>query len=243
MAVMCGMKKQNILTAIAVVVVVAILAFWLFWKPDGQVAVSPSPTPSSVATATPTMAPYNQSVSDKDIKVSYSSADFGLATTPAQIVVKSYIPACAEGFDYCLYYNGDAYKGTNFESAGLRVDQRKDLSTQEQCLNTLPSGYMNLTPVTFTNADYATSVFSPLGDAGAGHYSSGAQYRLWSSKSCYEFETRIGETQFANYPAGAIKEFTDADRVSVSAQLTAMLNAITITGGEKVSFPQAKTAK
>ncbi|MBP9822397.1 MAG: hypothetical protein KBC81_03085 [Candidatus Pacebacteria bacterium] len=235
------MNKENILTVVAVVAVAAILGFWLFWKPDDKIAVSPSPTPSPVATAT--MIQYNQSVSDKDIKVSYSSSDFGLATTPAQIVVKSYIPPCETGFDYCLYSNNDTYKGTNFESAGLRIAQRKDLSTKEQCLNTLPTGYTSLTPVSFTSANYATSVFSPLGDAAAGHYSSGAQYRLWSGKSCYELESRIGETQFANYPAGSIKQFTDADRISVRAQLAAMLNAITLTGGEKVSFPQAKTAQ
>lgn len=239
------MKKEKILTAVAVVAVVAILGFWLFWKPDDQVAVSPSPTPSAMTTATPTatMVPYNQSVSDKDIKVAYSSVDFGLATTPAQIVVKSYIPACTQGFDYCLYYNGSAYKGTNFESAGLRIQQRKELSTQTQCLSTLPSGYTNITPVSFVGSSYATSVFSPLGDAGAGHYASGAEYRLWSGKSCYEFETRIGETQFANYPTGSIQQFTDANRIGLIAQLTAMLNAITLTGGERVSFPQAKTAQ
>src|SRR5258708_11997428 len=51
---------------------------------------------------------------------------------------------------------------------------------------------------------YTTSVFSPIGDAAAGHYASGALYRLYlqDSSTCYEFETRLGQTQFANYPAG-----------------------------------------
>ena len=36
---------------------------------------------------------------------------YGLAVTADQLLAKSYIPACDEGFDYCIYYNGDKFKG------------------------------------------------------------------------------------------------------------------------------------
>ena len=150
----------------------------------------------------------------------------------------SYIPPCDPSFNYCLYYNGLAYKDTNFESAGLRVQKRTDLKTQSACVSTMPSGFTGIKVVTANGPDYATSMFSPLSDAGAGHYALGAEYRLWYSNSCYEFETRIGQTQFANYPAGTIEQFTSANQTDVTAQLQAMLNAVTLNNGEHVSFPQ-----
>jgi hypothetical protein len=150
--------------------------------------------------------------------------------------VHSYIPPCSEGFDYCLFRNNADYGGTNFESAGVRINMRPDLTTQAACLTTLPDGYSSMTPETHVDTGYATSVYAPLGDAGAGHYASGALYRLYQNGTCTEFETRIGETQFANYPAGSIKQFTDANRESVQAELDAFLNNITVSGTH-IIFP------
>lgn len=50
--------------------------------------------------------------------------DFGLALHPHQVLVSSYILPCDESFDYCLYYLGRELEGTNFESAGLRIERR-----------------------------------------------------------------------------------------------------------------------
>src|SRR6266404_877354 len=68
------------------------------------------------------------------------TGDFGLAVSPEQILVRSYIPPCDQGFDYCLYYTGSAYKNTSFESAGIRVKRRADLS-ENNCLTAQPDGY------------------------------------------------------------------------------------------------------
>ncbi|HQU07488.1 MAG: hypothetical protein B7X04_00370 [Parcubacteria group bacterium 21-54-25] len=192
-------------------------------------AISPTP---SLLTATSTA-----TLSTPQITFPFPT-NYGLATTQEQILAKAYIPPCNEPFNYCLYYNGSAYKGTNFESAGLRIERRSDLTTSESCLTTPPANRSRLSATTTPHTGYATSVFSPLGDAAAGHYANGALYRLFFNGTCYEFETRVGETQFANYPPGAIQKFTDANRQAVFAGLQSILDRVTITStGARVQFP------
>src|SRR5438067_3158548 len=118
------------------------------------------------------------SISNRDISINYPK-DFGLAVSKNQMLIKSYIPPCSENFDYCFYYNGDNYRDTNFESAGLRIKKRDDLSLKESCLNSSPEGFVGLEPRILDDGRYATSLFSPLGDAAAGHYSSGELFRLY----------------------------------------------------------------
>lgn len=55
--------------------------------------------------------------------------DFGLAVHRHQLPVQSTIPPCDEGFDYCLYYLGGQFAGTNFRNAGIRIERRDDLET------------------------------------------------------------------------------------------------------------------
>lgn len=189
-------------------------------------------------TATTTVPALEQSISDGTITLQYST-EFGLAVRPEQILVRPYIPPCDDSFSYCFYYIGTGFQGTNFETAGLRVAKRNELVTAQRCLTTLPEGYAGLTPHVATTSAYATSVIGPLGDAGAGHFAEGEVYRLFTSDSqCYEFETRIGTSQFANYEAGTIREFTDSDKSLVAAELRRMIDAVSI-GGDNVVFPPA----
>jgi hypothetical protein len=153
-----------------------------------------------------------QTVSNRDISFSYPS-DFGLAVKPEQIPVKSYIPPCDENFDYCLYYLGTKYEGTNFESAGLRIKQRTDLAKE--------------------NCDFGQKI----GDAALGHYATGNLYRIFINDSCYEFETRLGLTQFANYATGTIEEFTQNDQTEMEAKLQRLLEEIA-AGRKKLIFPK-----
>lgn len=164
--------------------------------------------------------------------------DFGLATTSEQILRKSYIPACDEGFDYCLYYYRDDYLGTNFESAGLRIQKREDLSA-EDCLVKPPEGYSEIWPSINNREDYQTSHFGPLGDAAAGHYANGELYRLAFNGKCYEFETRIGQSQFANYEPGTIKEFSEADLAVVKNKLNEVLKRVRFEDGGEIDFPES----
>lgn len=105
----------------------------------------------------------SQSISDETITFSYAP-EFGLAVTPEQILVRSYIPPCDEDFHYCLYLVSGEYQGTNFESAGLRIKERTDLGSPEVCLNTPPEGYTVFEPEIHTGQEYATSVFAPVGE-------------------------------------------------------------------------------
>ena len=216
-----------------VIVFIVILGGFWYW----QSAQAPTIPPQTATSTTPNSSP--QSTSDGTIQFTTPN-EFGLAVTPQQVLVKSYIPPCEDGFTYCLYYSGSAYKGTNFESAGLSVKKRADLSSERLCLGTPPDGFDASTKpaANSTGSGYSTSVFTNIGDAAAGHTASGSLYRLFvrSNSSCYEFLARVGQTQFANYPAGSIQEFTAADKNAMQQILLGVLGSITLTSGEKINF-------
>ncbi|HUC01988.1 MAG TPA: hypothetical protein VMA75_03725 [Candidatus Paceibacterota bacterium] len=231
---------------IVFIIVIAILTAGVLWfvgagNNGGAIAPNASSTasgtvPTLVLNTTTSTASGTESVSDGTITFTVPS-DFGLAVNQQQILTKSYIPPCDPTFNYCLYYIGTAYQGTNFESAGIRIDKRTDLTTQSSCMNTAPTGYSNFTPTSTTIGDYSVSEFTPLGDAAAGHFSSGTLYRVFYNGACYEFETRIGQTDYANYPAGTIKQFTTADENALQSELHTILDSITLPNGEAINFP------
>ena len=152
--------------------------------------------------------------------------DFGLATNAEQVKFESVIPPCEEGFDYCLYYNDSRFENTNFESAGLRIQERSDLETETDCLNTLPTGYTDFTPRISENETYSISEFSPLQNAATGHVSIGSLYRLSFNLSCYELETRLGMSRFENFEEGTIEEFTQADQQFVQNKVSELLESV-----------------
>jgi hypothetical protein len=221
------------LLSIILVLVIAGGAYWL-WNKRSEMTVSPSPSPSVSSTGTP-----GQTISDGTITVQVP-VNYGLAVNQNQVPVHSYIPPCDEGFNYCVYYNGNLYQGTNFESAGVRIQKRPELNTKLACIITEPAGYSGLAPTSYNGSGYATSVFSPLSDAGAGHSASGALYRLFlaNSSTCYEFETRVGQTQFANYPSGTIKQFTASNETDLQNQLKSIVTSLSLPNSQKVTFPQ-----
>jgi hypothetical protein len=232
------MKMKKI--AIIIIVAAALLATILYARRDKGLNISNGPGSN---------APTQQndeanSVSTGAIKWSYPD-NFGLAVTSEQLkgMVQSYIPPCEEGFDYCLYYKGADFKGTNFESAGIRVNKRADLTTERLCLNTPPAGRTNMGNSTASTSAYSASIFSPLGDAAAGHYSNGELYRVYilNDKSCTEIETRIGESQFDNFPAGTIKRFGESDRDKVYEGFRSILNSLKISAtGETIRLPDSE---
>jgi hypothetical protein len=227
----------GIIVALGLVIIVL-----LVWPPGHATNVSnalPPGIPSSTTTTPPgTTLALDRSISDGTITVSYPSADFALATTSSQITVTSYIPPCYGDFNYCLYYVGSFYQGTNFESAGLRIDKRSDLTTQTQCLNAQPSGFTGLVPTITTSTDHSVSVFSQVGGAAAGHFASGSLYRLSYKGSCYEFETSIGQSDYENYPSGTIRQFTTTDQADLQSEVNSVLNSLILSGGAKVFFAQ-----
>src|SRR5258708_14257470 len=113
--------KRFLMTLVGVALIFGVVWFVKYGK-----------APSLLATPTPDEA-YDRSVSDGTITVSFPAKEFGLATTPTQILVRSYIPPCNPNFNYCLYFIGQEYKGTNFDSAGLRLKNPDDLTTEQVC--------------------------------------------------------------------------------------------------------------
>ncbi len=228
--------QRNIFLALLVFFIVFAGVLFLRGRGSGTAPQMGATMPASTTTATTA-----STTSDGTITF-VRLPGLGLAITPEQ-APKSYIPPCAEGFRYCLYYDGTAYQATNFESAGLSITTRPDLSTEHACLMTPPMAYgSSLPPVMNTMSGYATSVFAPVGVAAMGHYASGAAYRLWVSGRavCYAFDTRVSEAAFANYPAGSVKEFTATAHEQLAQLLGEELNTVTLFASSapvSVTFP------
>ncbi len=225
------MEQKNILIGAGVIIVLGIVV----WALMGWLA--PKSSDKSIPDIT-----LDQSISDGAVTLEYPSADFGLATKKDQILVNSYIPPCDEAFNYCFYYNGKQYEGTNFESAGLRWQKRDDLKTQDTCINTPPKGFEaegGLKPdARAVENTYVMGKFSNVSQGAAGHFAVGSMYRLFvkGSSSCYEFEMRVGQTQFANYPAGTKKEFTSQDLAVVASKVLRILYSAKLSTGETNLF-------
>jgi hypothetical protein len=180
------------------------------------------------------------SISDGVITIPYSEDTFALAVNKEQIQTNAYIPPCDDIFAYCFYYTGTAYSGTNLESAGLRILKRGDLGREQKCLETPPEGYADFVPAKRMSTDtYATSLFPTIGDAALGHYAQGYLYRLYLRDKllCYEFETRIGQSRFQNYPEGTIKEFTETDERDIADLLDHLLRGVTLPNKQTINFP------
>lgn len=153
-------------------------------------------------------------------------ADFGLAVHRDQLLVKTVIPPCDDTFDYCLYYYGDDFDGTNFRSAGVRIERRAELDTARACLFTPPRGYVDFEPEIRTNQSFAVSVFAPLQQAGMGHVSDGMLFRLAFEDTCYEVETRMGMSQSAHEAEGTVRELTEEERAALTARLDEVVRAV-----------------
>ncbi len=199
--------------------------------PGGQNSSSATSTSQTSSFAT-----QPKEVSDGTIRFVYPSA-FALTTAPDTLADPSAIPACETGFDYCVRYAGGDYAGTNFNSAGVSIRKRVNIVDKTACLNAQPEGHTDLSPIVRNDDSYSTSLFAPLGDAGAGHFTHERLYRLFVGSSCYEILQRIGQSQFANYPAGSIQEFTASREQLLQTSLDGILNSITLQNGDAVLFP------
>ena len=199
----------------------------------------PMPTAISSGTTASPNGPAAQSVTLPGGIISFRfPAAYGLAVSPEQVLVRSYIPPCDAPFDYCLYRTATDYASTTFESAGIRILARSDLKTEKACLTAKPTGFTSIRSTTASTTSYGAAAFGPLSGAAMGHYASGALYRLYASGTCTEFETRIGESQYANYPPGAIGQFTAADRAAVANELAGILGSVAASG-TPISWPAA----
>jgi len=238
------MNKSTVWTIVIVAAVVIIGGFW--WMsmsaPNSGTAMNPTSTNTGNPTSTPGNNLQSLTLAGGELALSFDPSRFSLATTQDQVLVKSYIPPCDEGFSYCIYAASGTYAGTNFESAGIAIKKRTDLATERLCLNTPPSGYSAGTrPIASSTSDlYSASTFGNVGDAAAGHIAAGSEYRAFvrQSGTCYQFTTRVGQSQFANYPSGSIIQFTNADQAAMMGSLKSVLSGLHFAaGGTAVLFP------
>jgi hypothetical protein len=225
-----GMNK----TFLAILIIFIAVAAFVFLKTS-----KPKPTQESQnigGTPSTSMPSYNngQSVNSVNNLVFSVPKDFGLATSKDQIPKIGYIPSCNEPFDYCIYYKGTDYTGTNFESAGVKIQERKELSTEDTCLNEQPLGFEGRVSVKTSGSDYKLGTFKDMSNAAAGHSTKGNIYRIFNKNDCYEIETRIGQTNFQNYEPGTINEFTESDSKDIESMLNFVIKAIKLkdTGTE-----------
>jgi hypothetical protein len=237
-------SNKTLLFIVGAVILVIVAGYFMYGLPKTSRDLSPAASPTSTGTAGGTMLAGEDRTTLAGGEVSISNpSGFALAVTQEQVLVSSYIPVCDHGFDYCFYYNGGDYENTNFESAGVRINRRADLVNERACLDTPPPGYAASVKPAGNNSEdqYATSRFN-TGGAGAGHMASGDLYRLFvrQTSNCYEFEARIGSSQFANYPEGSIEEFTQADRSRVESAMRDILNTVRLTASDTVvTFPSS----
>jgi hypothetical protein len=204
----------------------------------GDIVTVDQNVPATTTVATTSTSTATDEVTSNGFIMFSRPSDFGLALNKDQILVKSYIPSCDGSIDYCLYYNGDNYKGTSFGGAGLRIKRRAELKTVDACLTTSPAGYDGQKPQTVsTSSVYSVSAF-PIGDAGMGHYASGMLYRLAYDGTCHEFETRISATQFQNSEPGTIKEFSVAMQQEIKQKLMTIVKDVKLANGQNVTFFQ-----
>lgn len=205
-----------------------LIAFFVPVRPD--LANQPAPAPQALPSIPPAGA---QSISDGTITITYGS-DWGLALNPSELQASSYIPPCDGVFNYCFYYNNAKYQETNFESAGMRVSEREDLTNEGLCLDTPPPGYdASTVSDAKKSADaYSVSVFADLQQGALGHYSMSTLYRLFTpaEKRCYELETRIGEGRYENFPEGTIRRFSDDERREIGQELRKLAGSTSVAG-------------
>lgn len=169
-------------------------------------------------------------LADGQVLISYPPG-FELAVTTDQLVLDAHIPPCDEGFDYCIYIGPVEFEGTTFASAGLGIEARVDLTNEADCMLTQPDGYRDLVPVVAGASDFATTLYHGIDQGTAGHYSTGTLGRLYYDSVCYEFETRVAQSQYANYPTGTIEEFDAADQVRTSERLMAVMARVALPDG------------
>lgn len=233
-----NIKRVSFFVALIVVIGAVVWFFVASYPrplPQTNITHDPQPMPSNVSTNT---------ISNGALSFSYDPHVWGLATNREQILVKSYIPPClSEKFDYCLYYMGDSYKGTNFESAGVDISIRSDLTTKDKCMAPSADGYVDassqIKEVSGSNG-YTIKTIGPVGDAATGHYSNGTVYYVYIGGGCYRFRMQIGQTRYENYSEGIIKRFTTEDEKAVNATMLALLHDMTFNG-KHVDFPPASS--
>ena len=236
--------KTSSWAILIIIVLVIIGGFWYFHAHPGTGTNVPTTTATSTTTGTSGL-PAQAGPTTTPTGLTFDPGTYSLAVTAEPLLVTSYIPPCDDGFDYCIYKNDSEFAGTNFDSAGISITHRPDLTTQTLCLQTPPSAYAgSLNPTSKVTADaYAASVFANLGNGAAGHSAIDSYYHLFdrANSTCTELDVRVSQTAYGNYPTGTIQQFTTADQVQVSSELMNILDTMQV-GSTTIVWPKTTTS-
>jgi hypothetical protein len=190
----------------------------------------PVPTPTPVVSSSPTpLTPAgwkNYTTPQYNYFIAFPS-DFSFSLDYNQVKPLSYIPACDQDMVGCAYYSATAYKGTNFDSAGVSVNIDPTLNTEADCYNFAVPTNEAQTPVV-PDITINGTVFKSAtgGDAGAGHFAKVQVYRNFHNNQCFEIDRRVGYTDIGNYPTGTVSQF---DENGVWQKLQDIINTFVFT--------------
>ncbi len=129
-----------------------------------------------------------------------------------QIRSLSYIPVCdTETLVACFYYARQEYQDTNFEAAGLSVNLIENSSS-----DTCNVSELIITETPKTREINGVTFDTGIGGVGAlGHQATDYVLRTFHRGTCVEVKVTITTSEYANYPPGTVREFTDSDREKV----------------------------
>jgi hypothetical protein len=207
-------------------------------KKSEPILNNPNPPEESQATSSPVdvTAGWNQYVSPTkySFSIKYPS-DFGFNTNNSQIQSLGYIPVCDQTTVGCIFYTGNTYTGTNFESAGVSINFNKSLDTEAKCYNFKVSTNEAQTAAADVTINGVTFKSATGGGAGAGHFMKTQEYRNFRNNLCYEITQRVGSTNIGNYEPGTVKEFNENEvwqKLQLIINTFKFSNAVASTGNQ-----------
>ena len=119
-----------------------------------------------------------------------------------------YARVCDDTTIACFAYTGQAYKGTNFEGAGIAINILREANAQ-QCNNIATAAYPQPTP----RSESIHGTLFRVGDTGEGgmsHEQSITAYRTVYQNVCFEIRTQINTVSLGAYDPGTLKPFHPA---------------------------------
>jgi hypothetical protein len=128
----------------------------------------------------------------------------------------------------CVVFPESRYTGTNFAGASFAEREIDEATTKSTCL-TSPMRAVNVPEFDIATKDpkriinRVSFLHGISVSVGSGTAVTTDVYRAFHKGKCYELSLDLATTQFAYYPPGTVKEFTDEDRVR--HELTTILDS------------------
>jgi len=161
----------------------------------------------------------------KSFVLCYPEGDHSKTQSDKSSSCSSYIPICFAGITTtdtdelhpdtmaCVAYPHSPYAGTNFSGAAFSVSSVPDAHSENNCLK-FDEFTMDKKKAHWTTIGNVKFIAASGGEGGLGHGLGEDIYLTYHNGKCFQLEIRIGETSFANYDPGTIKEFKDGEKVS-----------------------------